>query len=50
MVIKCGKYELNYVDCMFIMGILNVNLDLFLDGGKYYDVDKVVVYVEEMVR
>lgn len=35
---------------MQIMGILNVMFDLFSDGGRFVDVDVVVVYVESMVE
>lgn len=33
-----------WLDCLCVMGIVNVILDFFFDGGVYNMVDVVVVY------
>lgn len=47
---KIGNKEFKIGERMYIMGILNFILDLFLDGGKFNIVDIVIEYVRKMIE
>ena len=49
-IFKFGNRELSLKDRFLIMGILNVTPDSFSDGGEYFDIDKALKRVEEMVN
>ncbi len=49
-IFKFGNEEMSLKDRFLIMGILNVTPDSFSDGGEYFDIDKALKRVEEMVN
>jgi len=46
---KIGKYEFDFTNEAYIMGILNVTPDSFSDGGHYNQVDNALFRVQEMI-
>lgn len=44
---KIGKFD--FGNNPVIMGILNITPDSFSDGGKYNEIDKALVHVEQMI-
>ncbi|MCM3798848.1 dihydropteroate synthase [Caldibacillus thermoamylovorans] len=46
---QTGKYELNFKEKTYIMGILNVTPDSFSDGGKFYENTSAIEHAKEMV-
>lgn len=46
---QAGKYELNFKEKTYIMGILNVTPDSFSDGGKFYENTSAIEHAKEMV-
>lgn len=48
-VIQIGKRSFELTQKTYIMGILNVTLDSFSDGGRYNKVDQALFYVEKML-
>lgn len=47
---KLGKYDFDFENEAYIMGILNVTPDSFSDGGKYNNVDSALRRTEEMIK
>mgnify|MGYP001397152577 FL=1 len=43
------KYKLNTTSCQ-IMGVLNITPDSFYDGGKYDNIEKIMLRVKEMIN
>ena len=43
------NYKLNTSSCQ-IMGVLNITPDSFYDGGKYDDIEKIMLRVKEMIE
>lgn len=50
MKLQWDKYELDFEERTYIMGVLNVTPDSFSDGGKYYSFDKAVEHGLEMAE
>lgn len=51
MKMKFKNKNLNFdQNSFYIMGILNATPDSFSDGGKYYQLDKALFHVEEMIN
>ncbi len=46
---KIGNREFQTEGHTYVMGILNVTPDSFSDGGKWYDQDRALWHVEEMI-
>ncbi|MCI5839987.1 MAG: dihydropteroate synthase [Peptoniphilaceae bacterium] len=47
---KIGKYDFDFENECYIMGILNVTPDSFSDGGEFNNIDKALFHVEEMIN
>ncbi|MCR5837944.1 MAG: dihydropteroate synthase [Lachnospiraceae bacterium] len=47
---KIGKYDFDFDNNAYIMGILNVTPDSFSDGGKWNDVDCALFHTEKMIE
>jgi len=50
MKLQWDKYELDFEERTYIMGVLNVTPDSFSDGGKYYSFDRAVEHGLEMAE
>ena len=48
-ILKIGNKAFNLGERTFIMGILNVTLDSFSDGGRYDKLDNALKHAEEMI-
>ncbi len=40
--VSWGKWELDFTEKTFVMGIINATPDSFSDGGRYNNVEKAV--------
>lgn len=47
---KIGNKEFDLINEAYIMGILNVTPDSFSDGGKWNDMDRALIHVEDMIK
>ena len=47
---KIGNREFDLKNQTYIMGILNMTPDSFSDGGRFYEMDKALFHVEEMIK
>ena len=45
-----GNKIFDTVNCVYLMGILNVTTDSFYDGGKYNTIDKALNHCEQMIN
>ncbi|WP_100400563.1 dihydropteroate synthase [Bacillus sp. FJAT-44742] len=48
--VSWGKWELDFTEKTFVMGIINATPDSFSDGGRYNNVEKAVKGAVELVR
>ncbi len=47
---KIGKWDFDTEHNTYVMGILNVTPDSFSDGGKFNQMDKALLHVDEMIQ
>lgn len=47
---RIGNRDFDTENRTYVMGILNCTPDSFSDGGKYNDIDKAMLHVEEMIQ
>ena len=48
--VKIGNKEFRTRERTYVMGILNVTPDSFSDGGRWKDIDKVLMHVSKMIN
>ncbi|MCX7872687.1 MAG: dihydropteroate synthase [Verrucomicrobiae bacterium] len=49
-VLKARNFEINYGNRAVVMGIVNVTPDSFFDGGRYFDKERAVERIYELVE
>ncbi len=50
LILRCGKYILNFAERTHIMGILNITPDSFSDGGEFIDHKRALTHAHQMVE
>ncbi|AWD32284.1 Dihydropteroate synthase [Candidatus Kinetoplastibacterium sorsogonicusi] len=45
----CGRFEIDLASKPVVMGIVNVTIDSFSDGGLYIDVDNAIVHAKKLI-
>jgi dihydropteroate synthase len=50
LILRCGKYILNFAERTHIMGILNITPDSFSDGGEFIDHERALHHARQMVE